>query len=219
MAPLPVNDTFTEEKNKQENTPIMLYTIVFPGATNVTLAEWDVDVLYNGITYITFPLKHEGISKNILGETDTVKVVLSNVNREMAAILLSYGGLIDYQIDLMLVFANHLDDADANIMETYWVDNSSIAEGECVFILSTRLDLFQIKLPRRTMNRNRCGWIFKKEGCWLASGDTWAAPGGFIHSDISCDHTVSGPTGCNFHNNGPRCGAFPGIPHKSFFII
>lgn len=220
--PYDINGPFTTEKNKKENSPIWLYTLFVPEASNIYLAEYDTDLVYpttGGHTYLKFPLKHEGIGKNILGETDAVKVFFSNVSREMAAVLLSKGGLVDYRVDITLVFANLLDDADANKSDTFWVDNSNISEGTSVFVLTTRLDLYQMKLPGRVMHRNRCGWTFKQEGCWVYSGGVLVAPAGFVHGDVSCDHTVSGANGCDYHVNTLRFGGAPGIPHKSFYII
>jgi len=221
--PRDINDTFTTEKNRQENTPIWCYHIYVPEATDIYLTEWDTDIVYptvGGHTYLKFPLKHEGISKNILGETDSVKVTMSNVDRSIGAILLSKGGLVDYKVDITLVFENLLDDADANITETFWIETSNISETVSVFILTTRLDLYQLKLPGRVQHRDCCGWTFKKEGCYLTtSPGVYAAPAGFLNAGVECDHTVNGSTGCVYHANSGRFGSYPGIPHRAFFIV
>ena len=48
-----LNATFLSEKAKRENQPIILYTIEdYDGASNdLNLAQYDADVVYDGITY------------------------------------------------------------------------------------------------------------------------------------------------------------------------
>lgn len=217
--PAEITDEFTEQKNLQENTPIMLYAITIPGVEVVRATEWETDVVYNGNTYLALPLKHEGISRNILGEIDAVKVTWSNINRQIGALLLNYNGLRGYQVDMILIFKDTLDDADANITETFWIDSSSITDTVATFTLTTRLDLYQAKIPCRMMNRDFCSWTFKQRGCYKTVAGAYVMPDGFLHTDVECDHTIDGARGCVYHNNKRRIGAFPGIPQKSIWVI
>jgi len=214
-----INDTFTEQKNLKENSPIMLYRITIPDVDILRATEWDVDVEYDGDPYLACEIKHEGISRNILGEIDSVKVTWSNINRQIGALLLYYNGLRGYQVDMILVFADMLDDPDANITETFWVDSSSITDMVATFTLTTRLDLYQAKLPCRIMNRDFCSWIFKRRGCYITGEENYEAPAGFLHADVTCDHTLDGVRGCRYHCNSRRFGGSPSIPQKSVWVI
>ena len=215
------NDAFRDEKNKGENRPVMLYEVYVPGST-IYLAEYDQDVVYpttGGQTYLNSPIRHEGIATNRSGEIDAIKIHASNVSREMGALLLQNNGLKGVKVTLKLVFADLLDDADANLSWTYYIDASEITENEANFIATSKLDFYEVELPARRFMRDHCPWQYKKEGCWLKSGGVWVAPSGFTNEAAQCDKTRKGPAGCEFHNNQLRFGGFPAIPSTGIYVI
>ena len=74
---------FIKEKNKQVNHPIFLYTIYdYDGSdNNLTLAEHNENIVFDGVTYIAFPITHDEISDNSQGQTPEIKVKVANVSR------------------------------------------------------------------------------------------------------------------------------------------
>jgi len=196
----------------------MLYEIEVDVSTTVYYAEYDQQVIFGGIPYLPFPLSHELISTNAMGEVDAVKVRLSNVSREMGALLIQNNGLKGKKVTMKMVFSDHLDDASAYISDTFYIDASEITEQEASFLLTSKLDLYEVQIPGRIFERDHCQWQYKKEGCWRWSGSAWIAPSGFINESTQCDKTLGGPTGCRYHLNQLRFGGFPGIPSRGLFV-
>jgi lambda family phage minor tail protein L len=224
MSPEVTSANYITEKNKSENTPVMLYEISIPTpAYTLRLCEWDSIIHYptaGGEDYLPFPLKHEGIGVNALGEIDTVKVTLSAVDRTIISTLIANNGLLGYKVVMKLVFLNQLADPLANVSSTFYIDGVETTEQEATFNLTSKLDLYEVTIPRRMMERDHCQWTFKCEGCWLWSGTAWIAPTvpTFLHSDVDCDHTRTGTTGCIYHANSTRFGGFPGIPLRGIIV-
>ncbi len=218
--PQEITSAFRDEKNKGSNRPIMLYEFYFPVVT-LYYAGYDVDVPYptGGQVYTRFPIKHEGISTNLQGDIDAIKVTVSNISRLLGSLILSNDGLRGVKVVMKLVFADLLSDANANITDTFYIDASEITENTVTLILTSKLDLYQVELPGRLFMRDACPWEFKKEGCYLWTGGVWTAPVGFVHADVQCDKTRRGPEGCEYHSNAQRFGGFPAIPSKGIYIV
>ncbi len=220
--PETVPQSFITEKNKASNSPIMLYEVTIPSpASTLRLCEWDTIVHYptsGGYDYTPFPLSHEGVGVNALGEIDSVRVKLSSVDRTIITTLIANNGLIGCKVVMKLVFADQLADASANISATYYIDSVESDENNAVFNLTSKLDLYEVKLPGRMFERDRCQWKFMDEGCWTWNGAIYVAPGGFLHADVDCDHTRKGLVGCSYHVNSSRFGGFPAIPMRRIYV-
>ncbi len=118
-----------------------------------------------------------------------------------------------------LVFADLLDDPSANISDVFYVDSSVPGEIDGEFILSTKVDVFDVECPLQIVQRDWCENEYKKEGCWLWSGSAWIAPSGFTNEATECDHTRTGIAGCKFHTNSLRFGAAPALPSRELYAI
>jgi len=222
--PYAITDEYRTEKNKQENRPVTLYEITIPSpASTLRLCEWDTVIHYptgiTGFDYLPFPLSHEGIGCNSLGEIDSVRVKLSAVDRTIISTLITNNGLIGSKVVMKLVFLDQLADATANISSTFYIDSVTSTEQEAVFNLTSKLDLYEVKIPKRMYERDHCQWFFKGEGCYLGDAGVYTPPGGFLHSDVECDHTRIGPVGCKYHVNSSRFGAFPAIPQRGIIVV
>lgn len=194
---LPTSASFIAEKNKRENAPIYLYTIVeYNGVDNLTLAEYDTDITYDGVTYYKFPIAHENIGDNKSGSIDTVKVTLCNVNRAIQSYLEAYD-LRGKKVIIRLVWADKLDDADAHLDFTYYIDSYGSDQNSAEFTLMPKIDVLSITLPKRVYSRMICGWVFKSTECGYAGADT------------VCAKTKAD---CKLKANYVRFGAFPSVP-------
>jgi lambda family phage minor tail protein L len=223
--PETINAGFRDEKNKKENAPITLYEVTLNDASILRLAEWDAVVEYpagSGNNYLPVPLTHEGVGMNAMGEIDMVKLTLSNVNREIGAVIIANGGLRGNKVTMKTVFSDLLADADANTPEDFWIDTAEIVEEkeEAVFTLTSKLDLFEVMAPGRIMERDHCPWVYKQEGCWRLSGGSYVARGNFTNEGTECDHTRKGQFGCRFHHPAGAIpfGGFPGIPMRGILL-
>jgi lambda family phage minor tail protein L len=214
---------FITEKNKPANSPIMLYEVTIPlPPSTLRLCEWDAIIHYptaGGEDYLPFPLTHEGIGVNALGEIDNVKIKLSAVDRTIISTLVANNGLIGCKIVMKLVFLDQLADALANISSTFYIDSVETDEHNAVFILTSKLDLYEVQIPARMFERDHCQWQFKCEGCWFWNVTFWEAPAGFVHGDVDCDHTRIGSVGCKYHVNSSRFGGFPAIPMRGLYVV
>lgn len=198
---LELDADFIEEKNKLSNKPIYLYTIFdYDGlniGNNLYFAEWDSDVVFDGITYQKFPIKHTDIGENSNAEIDTFSVQVSNVNRALQSYLEVFD-LRGKRVVVRLVFADKLDNADAKIDFTFYIDNYTANEQVVDFKLSSKFDVLDVMLPLGTYNRNFCRWRFKSGEC------------GYTGLQSTCNKTKQ--TCRDVMYNVARYGGFPSIP-------
>jgi lambda family phage minor tail protein L len=220
------SSNYITEKNKAVNAPIMLYEVTIPSPASVLrLCAWDTIIHYptgiTGFDYLPFPLSHEGIGANALGEIDNVKVKLSAVDRTIITTIKANNGLKGCKVVMKLVFLDQLADALANVSSTFYIDSVDTSETEAIFTLTSKLDLYEVQIPARMFERDHCQWMFMCEGCWLWDEDLdeWVAPGSWDHSDVACDHTRTGAVGCKYHSNSSRFGAFPAIPMRGIYVV
>lgn len=199
-----IDSTFTQEKNKKENQPIFLYTIYdYDGeGSNLYFAGCDVDITYDGVLYTRFPITHEHIGENTKGEIDTVKVTVSNVSRLIQAYL-EANDFRGRKVTIMQVWLNKLDDPDASITDTYYVDSYVADQNNASFTLTSKFDVLDLELPARKYSRNYCGFKFKDIEC------------GYSGSETECNKTLQR---CRELSNQLRFGGFPSVPSKRIYI-
>jgi lambda family phage minor tail protein L len=202
--PRTVDSTFNAEKNKAENRPVFLYTIHdYDGSSNnLYFAEWDADVVYDGITYTKFPIKHDTVSENTSGEVDSVKVTVANVDRTIEGYLEAYD-LRGKKVTIKRVWADQLADPTACMNEIFYIDSYGSTEEAAEFTLSSKLAVMDTMLPTGKYFRGYCRWIYKSTEC----GYTGELP--------TCLKTLAD---CRAHSNQLRIGAFPAIPTQRTFI-
>jgi lambda family phage minor tail protein L len=197
------DSTFKAEKNKPSNQPIYLYTIEkYDGSADLNLAEWDTDIVYDGVPYTKFPIKHDEVSENSQGEIDTLRVTVANVNRAIQAYLEGYD-LRGKKVIITLVWANQLSDADANIKFIYYIDNYTATQDAVEFVLSSKYDIIDLTLPNGIYNRNYCRWKFRSSECAYAGAQTTCDK-----RKTTCKTTMS---------NIARFGGFPSVPTNRLF--
>lgn len=194
---------FIAEKNKPANAPIFVYTLFdYDGASsNLYLAEYDADVVFDGVTYQKFPITHDCISENARGEIDTVKITVSNISRLIQAYLESYD-LRGKKIVITMVYADHLDDTTMKMEDTFYIDSYTADEEKVEFTVSSKFDVLEVEIPVRKYMRNHCGWTFKSTECAYAGAET------------TCNRTFQR---CRELLNQVRFGGFPSIPSQRTF--
>lgn len=197
------NSTFKEEKNKEVNKPITLYTLFdYDGAgANQYFAEHNEDVVFDGITYAAFPITYDSIPESSDGQINVVEISVSNVNRFIQALLEIYD-LKEKKVSIKLVWANQLADAGAYIEDIYYIDSYTSDENVAVFICAPKFDILGIKLPRRIYNRNNCSHTFKDAGCKYTGAET------------ACNKTKQQ---CKSYNNFTEFGAEPSVPTRRVY--
>jgi len=204
---MPITDSFRDEKNKQSNKPVLLFSMQVTDMVTEYFTEYPINVQYptgTGPTYTAIPIKVKSIPAAAFGESDSILVTLSNVTSDIANIIHRNNGFEGRAVNIKLVWENLLDDDDAYQEDIFMVDAWKVPGDEAEFIL--RPFLFKkITLPKRRIQKI-CNQPYKSEGCWHGSWDAgWHAPAGFVDTG-SCDRSYDGPNGCLAHANGVRFG-------------
>lgn len=197
---------FVAGKNKQQVKPIRLYTIYdYDNAgANFYIAEYSSDVVFDGITYQKFPIKFQSVTEKTGGEVDEMKLIMSNVSQEIEALLqnpsFQFKGK---QVDIMYVIADHLDDPECKYVETFYIDYYETTSTNAIFTLSSKMDVYDVMLPGRTVIRTHCSWVFKGIECKYAGAET------------ACNRTLQR---CRVLGNTLNYGGFPAAGGKRMFV-
>jgi phage-related protein len=152
-----------------------------------------------------------------INEIPGLTLNISGVDRTMVAYLELYDGLRGRAVKIVRTFDSLLDDSNANVVETYYVDGAGAAAQTVEFRLVPRTVFYQIKTPARAFRRNQCQWDFK--GLYCAGAATLTVP--FVNSSIAnaafttCLKTLAS---CDEYNNTTRYGGFPGIPKQRVIL-
>lgn len=199
--PLNTNVPFKKETRKRETQPIFLYTIFdYDGQGNDKhFAADDTNVKFGDpeIEYIKFPITHDVISENVSGEIDSTKVQLSNVSRLIEYYLQNYD-LRGKKLSIKMVFANLLNDPDAYVEFSNYIDSYTSNVKDVVFNIMSKFDIVGVVVPGRIYLKSHCQWIFGSDEC-----------GHTIVGEETCNKTRSR---CRELNNNRRYGGFPSAP-------
>lgn len=201
-----LDSVFITEKNKQTINPIRLYTLWdYDGlGTNLYFAEYTSDVLFDGITYSKFPIKLNSVSEKTGGEVDEVQIILSNVSREIEALLQNpIYSFRKKKVTITYVFADQLDDPDCKYEEVFYIDYYETTAQTATFILSSKLDVYEAKLPGRVVTRTHCSWVFKGTECKYGGAES------------ACNRTLQR---CRELQNTTNYGGFPSAGGRRMFI-
>ena len=200
-----IDSTFKEQKNKETNKPVRLYTIYdYDGAgTNLYLAEFERNLTYDGQEYVKFPVSFETIGENTRGEIDAIKLTLSNVSRLIQGYLETYN-LRDKKVSIKSVWLDHLDDTDAYLEDIFYIDNYTADQFNVVFTLLSKYDVLDLNLPSERYSRNYCRYkLFKGTEC------------GYSGAETTCNRTLQR---CREIGNTGRFGGFPSIPQRRLIV-
>jgi len=195
---------FTAKKNAQTNKPVFLYKLcAYDGTNDLFLAEYDANVTFDGQEYTKFPITHEFVSENSSGSLEQVRLTVANVNRVMQAYVEAYD-FRGKQVDIIQVFADKLDDADAKMIDTFYIDGYTCDEKSIAFSLSSKIDVIDLQLPARRYLRTHCSWKFGGTEC------------GYSGAETSCNRTFQR---CKQLANQARFGGFPSIPFRNIYVV
>lgn len=200
-----VGDSFKQAKNAELVKPIFLYSLLLDPTGNVwkRWTSWAGSVTFDGINYQFYPISHSSISEEVSGQIQKATVTISNVNREIQALLDEYDGFRDRQIIITQVWAQTLADPTAFISDTLAVKEVSVNERKVTLSLASELDVLNIRIPRKVMTRTFCRFSFKSAEC------------GYTGSETRCNRTLNR---CRELENQSRFGAFPATPLQKIFL-
>lgn len=142
------------------------------------------DIIWQGNTYIPYPIDITGFEYNSDGATPRPKISISNISGLVGALAYENNDLIGLKVTRKRTFKKYLDranflnginpSADPNahfIDEIYFIDRK-ILENKLVveFELASALDLQGITLPRRQVLSSVCVWKYRSAECGYTGG-------------------------------------------------
>ena len=204
--------SFITEKNRLEgHVPLRLFAIEYAdyAASWIYLAAWNQNIDYfqpgtaTAQTYTAAPIEISEMERSNVNETPSLSLTVSGVDRTIVAYLELYDALRGRGVKIVRTFESLLDDSDASVVETYYVDGAAIAAQTAELRLVPRTVFYQIKSPSRSYRRNQCQWEFKTSECGYSGGET------------TCLKTLAS---CDGYDNTIRYGGFPGIPKQRVVI-
>lgn len=198
-----VPNSFKQKKNAQIVKFIFLYEINYTGSSWLRYASWPSNVDFDGNTYIKYPIKHSGITENSAGQIDKVTLTIANVDRIIQSYIENYDGMKEKEVRIKMVWSDDLADTSNYIEDIFHIEKVQVNERIAQFTLASKLDVLDLKLPKRRFFREYCQWIFKSTQC------------GYSGAESQCNKTF---TRCKELNNFSRFGGFPSIPRKHLFI-
>lgn len=199
--PRSTTTNFILEKNKRLKKPIHLYTIHdYDGASNdLRFAEYPVNVTYDSLEYIAFPIKFDSIKEGNQGEIGTVTLTISNVMRVLGGYMEVYN-FQGKKVTIRTIFKDLLAENLSFIDDVYYIDSYGNNQNDASFSLTSKFNILNVELPLCRYSRNFCGHVFKDP-------DTCAYAG----AETTCDKTTAR---CLVLNNYDRFGGFPSIRPK-----
>lgn len=192
-------------------------------------AAWNLharrSVKFAGATYTAMSIEATGFEWSGQGKMPRPKLRVSNIGGFAAGLLIAFGDLLGATITRTRTFARFLDgqpgaDPTASYEpEIFRVDRKAAHNRVFVeFELASEIDQLGLRLPRRQMLRNTCGFTYRRRigGAWVYGTCPYAGAGMFtIANEPTQDPTQDV---CDHHMTGclARFGADADIPIESF---
>lgn len=144
--------------------------------------ELKQNVVWQGETYIRFPIEVSGFEFNGQGQFPRPKIRVANVLSAITQVVLQYNDLLGAKLTRKRTMAKFLDavnfDGGVNADEDdtaefsediYYVDRKSSEDKDIVeFELASAVDLVGVALPRRQVIQNVCVWKYRGTECGYA---------------------------------------------------
>jgi lambda family phage minor tail protein L len=182
------------------------------------------NLIWQGQTYIRFPIEASGFEKNGSGQQPRPTLRVANIDGLIGALSVANGDLIKARFIRRRTFLKYLDavnfadgnpTADANVHfddEIWFIDRKSSSNQMMVeFELVSAFDLQGVQLPRRQCIQNVCTWRYRSAECGYA-GPAVADKNDVPTSDLNVDDCGKRLDSCRkrFTGNLPF-GGFPSV--------
>jgi len=140
--------------------------------------ELNSDIVWQGNTYIRFPIEVTGFEVNGQGQFPRPKLKTSNYLSTITTLLMSYSDLIGAKLTRKRTIKKYLDavnfvsgnptaDPTAKFQDDiYFIDRKVVETRDYVeFELASSIDLTGVQLPRRQIIQNLCPFVYKGSEC------------------------------------------------------
>lgn len=150
-------------------------------------------------TYQPIPMEMRIDDENAEGELPKATLIVGNVANQWTAQVRQHRGFPGGAVLIRLINTQYLSDTTSELAHQFNILSSRVdyATDTIIFDLGNE-SLFRAPAPREVVTR-ACRFQYKGTRC------------GYSGSLTTCDHTLRGPNGCEFHANAVRYGGAPGL--------
>ena len=222
MSPNPlIPPALMAEKNLLASSEewLWLYEVEVPTSppTMYRMVRSTAQVEFRGNLYYPFPIGHSVSREDSTGDLPSVSLTISNVTREVMAVLEEHSGLIGQPVKIICTTRGSAGGSDGAMSESLFKIMGTKATDSAISVSLSDTPLYDTQFPAQRMMRNYCRHQYRSAGC-----------GYIVHPSDSnfvatCDKSLSGPKGCEMHGaseaaaliavvHPERFGGFPGIP-------
>lgn len=186
--------------------------------------ELSQDVIWQGDTYVKYPIQAEGFDFSSNGQIPRPKMRVSNVFGSITSLLLFYDDMLGAKVTRKRTLAKYLDavnftggvnpDADDTAefsSDIFYIDRKVSENPDAVeFELAAAIDLQGIQIPRRQVIQNVCSWKYRGAECGYV-GTNYFDTSDNVVSTLGEDRCGKRLTSCRI-----RFGQFAEIPYGGY---
>lgn len=215
---------------------ISVLTLAVPlAAVPVAGAAWTLigtnAVRFRGNDYVPMPIEVVGYEWAGTGKLPRPKLKISNIGNFAAALVIAYGDLARATLTRIRTFRRFLDDGDDADPTAFFepdifvIDRKSAHHKDFIeFELAAALDQQGLRLPRRIMLRDTCGYVYRQ---WATSALTmttgfvqgtcpYAGSAYFTADDVATIDPASDKCGLRQSSCLARFGTTAPLPFNAF---
>jgi lambda family phage minor tail protein L len=185
------------------------------------------DVVWQGVTYVRFPVIVDGYQKSSQGSLPRPTMTLGNVGGILSPLLKAYNSLLGCKVTRRRTLSKYLDPvnfsggvnptADPNSHfpdEAYFIDRKSGESALAIqFELAVAWDVTGVKLPLRQVIRDSCQYTYRSAECSYIGGAV-AKVDDSATANIGEDRCSKTRVGCTLRfgvNNPLPASFFPSV--------
>lgn len=201
MLPLSLAAKIEKNKIATDSCWITLLEIFMEGQDSIKICSNNVDVTWNNAVWTAFPFTVDQVTQNKT-EIPTVPIKVSNITRVIEQYIEQYGGLVGTKVILRVINSNFLENAVAEVEETFTIESTTADAQWATFNLGGSLPV-KMRFPFRRILKDWCPFVYKGIECAATS-------------DLeTCPHTLKG---CRERNNSKRFGGEYSISTGGIYV-
>lgn len=242
-----LNPTYDEAARTEQSSLVEMFELLLPPSLAAEFPELAVmrfsktpnvlgePIVWQGNIFLPLPVEAEGFGIVTKGSLPRPTITFANVDSLLTGIVRDLDDLVGVTVKRLRTFERFLDavnfpggvnpDANPNYYlptERYIIERKTAETRVMVsFELASALDLNGVKIPLRQIQRNVCGWEYRKDGCSYAGLPVADANDAPLSNTLSAaeklraDVCSQSLTGCRLRFPGREdelpFGGFPGI--------
>lgn len=199
---------------------IRLYTLDVNDTLRIRVTDNSEPVTFDGQTYQPYPVSFEQLRETGDGQLPVYTIAVSNVTREVTALLERYDGFRGRSVRIQFVNSEYLSDPTANVGFLGRVKSVTVDANAAAFEIGSD-EFLDLRFPFHSFNVTTCRHEFGGPRCrW---GFPARPPG--VPPSFSCTKVLNGPNGCRAHGDlyeqvgvprehPQRFGGFPLTPQR-----